>query len=439
MWELNTPRPYRSGLRKLYQVHWARPHWTTTQALDAQITTELQNGSSPSVVRTILSVAAWAGTLGYLDEPIPAGMGKLPKAAAKRQTRAPPEWGSFAALTEMAETASTARQWTGVLSQQRYCQRLWAYEYRRQRPSNYGTSMGWQEESPAGTRTSTTNGTPGPSVIMEPPGPWCYTTQRRKSWDAHQTNSFSLGPDNWNALWQNSYGIPHTKRCDGMDGDGHVQRPSRQQGHQHKRSKDGADGEVRQPQQYMDCQHAERISKNPWAPLPPNPTKKVLVSKTARRELRELWLRLQSSTAAKTHRHPAPKNPPVDRRIQRQSPIPPREAGSRGPRPGESERGRGHGQGQKGGGASSAYPQGGRRRGETTAPGPLPVPPTTGMADLMESGPEPACTEVGGVQSNPKTVAHVKGQMSLVPHRNCGDGLDFGGSCETGHCRLGEF
>ena len=51
MWELSTLRTYRSGLRKLYQVQWARPHWTMTQALDAQITTELHNGSSPSVVQ----------------------------------------------------------------------------------------------------------------------------------------------------------------------------------------------------------------------------------------------------------------------------------------------------------------------------------------------------------------------------------------------------
>ena len=114
MWELSTLRTYRSSLKKLYRVHWAQPHWTTTQALDAQITTELQNGSSPSVVRTILSAAAWAGTLGYLDEPIPAGMVKLPKAAAKRQTRVPLEWGPFAVLTEMAETANTPMEWCVV-------------------------------------------------------------------------------------------------------------------------------------------------------------------------------------------------------------------------------------------------------------------------------------------------------------------------------------
>ena len=120
MWELSTLRTYWSGLKKLYQVHWAWPHWTTTQALHAQITTELQNGSSLSVVRTILSAAAWAGMLGYLDEPIPAGMGKLPKAAAKRQTHAPRDWVSFAALTEMAEATNMPMEWcvvaTAVLS-----------------------------------------------------------------------------------------------------------------------------------------------------------------------------------------------------------------------------------------------------------------------------------------------------------------------------------
>ena len=222
MCELGTLRTYRSGLRKLYRVHRARPHWTTTQALDAQITTELQNGSSQSAVRTILSAAAWSGTLGYLDEPIPASMGKLPKAAAKRQTRPPPEWGSFAALTEMAARASTPMEWCVVAAA--VLSTVMGLQISKGSDSQT-TSMGWQEESSSGTKKSTTNGTPGPSVIMGPPRPWCYTTQRQKSWDAHQTNSISLGPDSLNASWRNSCSIPRTKRCDGMDGDGYVQQP----------------------------------------------------------------------------------------------------------------------------------------------------------------------------------------------------------------------
>ena len=75
-----------------------------------------------------------------------------------------------------------------------------------------------------------------------------------------------------------------------------------------------------------------------------------------------------------------------------------------------------------GGRASSAYPQNGRRSGEATMLGPIPVPPTTGRAEIAESGPKPARTEVGGVQSNPKTVARDKGHMSLVPHKNGSDG-----------------
>ena len=142
-------------------------------------------------------------------------------------------------------------------------------------------------------------------------------------------------------------------------------------------------------QQYMDCQQAEGISKNPWVPLPPNPAKKVPVSKKARTELRELW----PPTAIINRCHPAPKSPQVDKRVQRQRLIPPREAGSRGPRPGESKRGRRPDQGHKGGGgASSAYPQSGRRRGETTTLGPIPVPPPTGMAKITESGLRPART-----------------------------------------------
>ena len=97
-------------------------------------------------------------------------------------------------------------------------------------------------------------------------------------------------------------------------------------------------------QQYMDCQQAEGISKNPWVPLPPNPAKKVPVSKKATTELRELW----PPTAIINRCHPAPKSPQVDKRVQRQRLIPPREAGSRGPRPGESKRGRRPDQGHKG-------------------------------------------------------------------------------------------
>ena len=224
MWELSTLRTYRTSLGNLYQVHWARPHWTTTQALDAQITTELQNGSSQSVVRTILSVAAWAGTLGYLDEPIPAGMGKVPKAAGKRQTRPPPpQSGDLLRHSGRWQRRPTRRR-NGVWPQQRYCQRLWVYKFRRQQHSNCGTSMGWLEESLSGTRKSTTNGIPGPSLTTGPPGPWRCTTQQRKSWDAHQTNSFSLGSDNLNASWQKYYNIPHIRHFDGMGGDGYVRQ-----------------------------------------------------------------------------------------------------------------------------------------------------------------------------------------------------------------------
>ena len=78
---------------------------------------------------------------------------------------APPQSGDLLRHSRRWQRRPT-RQWNGVWSQQRYCQRLWAYKYRRQRLSNCGTSMGWQEESPSGTRKSTTNGTLGPSVIM---------------------------------------------------------------------------------------------------------------------------------------------------------------------------------------------------------------------------------------------------------------------------------
>ena len=287
MWELSTLRTYRTGLRKLYQVHWARPHWTTTQAWDAQVTAELQNGSSPSVVRTILSAAAWAGTLGYLDKPIPTGMGKLPKAAAKRQTRAPPEWGSFAALAEMTEAANTPMEWCVVAA------------------AVLSTIMGLRISAAATLKLRHING----------------LARRVTFWDQKINHKWYTGPlSDYGATWAMALHYTAAKKL-GRTPDQFIFSGTRQLERimakllQHSPNKTlrwhgwrrlcavtlAAAGSSTQKikgwcrwrststaRQYMDCPQAERISKNPWVPLPPNPTKKAPVSRAAKRSTGDL-------------------------------------------------------------------------------------------------------------------------------------------------------
>ena len=162
------------------------------------------------------------GHWGTWMSPSQQAWGSCRRRQQKDKQGPPLEWGSFAALPEMAARASTPMEWCVVAAA--VLSTVMGLRISKGSDSQT-TSMGWQEESSSGTKKSTTNGTPGPSVIMGPPRPWCYTTQRQKSWDAHQTNSISFGPDSLNASWRNSCSIPRTKRCDGMDGDGYVQQP----------------------------------------------------------------------------------------------------------------------------------------------------------------------------------------------------------------------
>ena len=65
------------------------------KALDAQITTQLRKAFDPGAMRTLLSAAAEAATVGYLNKPIPPNMGNMLNAAAKCGDTAPPKCGSF--------------------------------------------------------------------------------------------------------------------------------------------------------------------------------------------------------------------------------------------------------------------------------------------------------------------------------------------------------
>ena len=140
-----------------------------------------------------------------------------------RDKHAPPQSGDLLRHSRRWQRWPTHR-WYGVWSQQQHCQRLCAFEYRKRRRSSYGTSMGWQEESPCGTRKSTTSGIPDTSSTTAPPGPWRCTTQQQRSWDKRRINSSSRAPDNLSESWQNSYNIPHIRRYGGTGGGDYVQQ-----------------------------------------------------------------------------------------------------------------------------------------------------------------------------------------------------------------------
>ena len=104
MWETSTLKTYRSGLRKLFQVHWARLEWSTPKALmpKSRPNSEMDHSQvsyAPSS-RQQRGQQQW----DIWMRPSRQAWGKCSR---WQQNEGSLQWGSFAVLMEMAKQANT--------------------------------------------------------------------------------------------------------------------------------------------------------------------------------------------------------------------------------------------------------------------------------------------------------------------------------------------
>ena len=238
-WRTSSLGMFASRLRKLGRRHTTTPEEPKWKILEEQLQEEMATGRSPSTIKTVLSAATWAVSMGIAKHTVPKFF------CMSREQRTPRMTGR-----SYGHRSRPCRQWlprpstlpSGRWRQQRYRQRWRDYASERWRGSR---SEDWTESearSRSRMRRSTAERAPREWGPGRSDGSGSYAGGQSESWAAPSTTKYSVGRASWNRSWPSYSQGQSGRRSAGMDGADSARQPCTRQEPPCLASRRGVDG-----------------------------------------------------------------------------------------------------------------------------------------------------------------------------------------------------